>query len=64
MVEEEKKENKPKKEEPKFNKQSLLGSKKYTSLKDALNVVLDDGKEYTIKEVEGKINTFMKGENK
>lgn len=44
----------------KFTKEQLLKSKKYTNRKDLLNVLLDDKTTYTTKEVEQKIEEFMK----
>ena len=51
-------------EEPKFSKQSLLLSRKLNSMRDVVNVVLEDGVMYTMQEVEDKINAFLKGGNK
>ena len=46
------------KEKPVFSKESLLNSKKYMFQKDLLNILLKDGKEYTLEEVDKKINEF------
>ena len=47
-----------------FSKESLLNSKKYMFQKDLLNILLDDDKEYTLEEVEKKINEFKTGKIK
>ena len=47
-----------------FPKDKLLQSLKYANRKDILNVLLEDGKDYSFKEVDEKINTFMKGKVK
>ena len=52
------------KEKPVFTKESLLNSKKYMFQKDLLNILLDDDKEYTLEEVEKKINEFKTGKIK
>ena len=49
------------KEKPVFTKESLLNSKKYMFQKDLLNILLKDGKEYTLEEVDKKINEFKIG---
>lgn len=51
-------------EEPTFLKSDLVLSKKYRFQKDVLNALLDNVSKYTIKEVDEKIENFMKGENK
>ena len=51
-------------ETPVFTKESLLNSKKYMFQKDLLNILLDDDKEYTLEEVEKKINEFKTGKIK
>ena len=52
------------KEKPVFSKESLLNSKKYMFQKDLLNILLKDGKEYTLEEVDKKINEFKTGKIK
>ena len=47
-----------------FPKDKLLQSLKYANRKDVLNVVLEDGKEYSFEEVDKRINAFMKGKVK
>ena len=49
------------KEKPVFTKESLLNSKKYMFQKDLLNILLDEDKEYTLEEVDKKINEFKTG---
>ena len=52
------------KEKPVFPKESLLNSKKYMFQKDLLNILLDEDKEYTLEEVDKKINEFKTGKIK
>lgn len=47
-----------------FTKSQLLKSKKYIHQTDVLNVILEEDKNYTIKEVEKLIDGFMKKEVK
>lgn len=47
-----------------FMKAQLLKSKKYSERVDLLNVILEDGKAYTSKEVEKLIDDFMNKEVK
>ncbi|MFR4520392.1 MAG: hypothetical protein ACLT40_10585 [Fusobacterium sp.] len=56
MVEKEKIE----KAEKTFSKAQILSSRKYFTRKDLLNVILEDGIEYTFSEVDKKIDNFMK----
>lgn len=44
-----------------FSKEDLIRSKAYRHRRDLLDALLEDGKQYTIQEVENKINRFMKG---
>ena len=44
-----------------YTKEQILGSKKYKYRRDALGVVLADGKEYTTEEVDTLLNEFLKG---
>lgn len=48
------------KAEPKFIKEQILASKKYSNRKDIINTLLEYGKEYSLKEVDKTINDFMK----
>lgn len=50
--------------EPTFNKGDLVKSKRYFSQRDVLNVVLVDGEQYTIKQVDKMINDFLSKEVK
>jgi hypothetical protein len=45
-------------EEFRFTKEQLISSKRYVDKTDVLNVVLNDDKEYSLKEVDGLIKTF------
>jgi hypothetical protein len=47
-----------------FSKEQILLSKKYMHRKDVVNVVLEKDKVYTLDEVEGLIEKFMKDEVK
>lgn len=49
------------KQEFKFNKEQILASNKYKNRRDVLDVLLADGVEYTLKEVETLLEKFMKG---
>ena len=49
------------KQEALFEKEQILASKKYADRRDALGVVLADGKQYTLKEVDSLLEKFMKG---
>ena len=44
-----------------YTKEQILCSKKYKYRRDALGVVLADGKEYTTEEVDTLLDEFMKG---
>ena len=52
------------KTEPLFSKTQILASAKYRVRRDLVDALLDDGKKYTIKEVDELINKFMKGKVK
>jgi hypothetical protein len=47
--------------EIKFSKSQLIESKRFSDLKDLLNTILEDGKEYTLDEVVSKVDKYMKG---
>lgn len=47
--------------EVKFSKSQLVESKRFSGLKDLLNTILEDGKEYTLDEVVSKVDKYMKG---
>ncbi len=44
-----------------FSKEQLLRSQRYAKRRDLLGALLDDGKRYTLKEVDAAIDNFMKG---
>lgn len=47
-----------------YSKEQILESKKYKYRRDALNVVLADGEEYTLEAVDSLLEKFMKGKVK
>lgn len=51
-------------EEPKFNKEQILKSKKYRESIDLIGALLDDRKEYSLREVDEQIKQFKKREVK
>ncbi len=57
-AEENKKEGKT---ENKYTKEQILLSYKYAKRRDLLNALLDDGKEYTLNEVDSMMDKFLKG---
>lgn len=46
---------------PLFSKEQLITSKSFASRKDALNVLLDDDKLYSIENTNQILNKFLKG---
>lgn len=46
---------------PKYGKEKLLKSNWYSHRRDILNVILQDGKEYSHAEVDKLIGEFLKG---
>lgn len=44
-----------------FQKESILASAKYANRRDALSVLLEDNKDYTLEEVDTILENFMKG---
>jgi hypothetical protein len=52
------------KTETAFTKQQILAAAKYTERRDLLAVLLEDGKSYTLAEVNAAITEFMKKEVK
>ena len=50
--------------EPAFTKEVLVNSKRFYNKKDIVSALLKDGVEYTISEVEGMIEKYMKGKVK
>ncbi|GAA3626372.1 hypothetical protein GCM10022297_01120 [Lactobacillus hamsteri] len=53
--------NKTSNKEPKFTKVGLMAGNFTTTEKDIMNIVLKDGKEYTIPEAKKAIEEFKKG---
>lgn len=51
-------------QESRFSKEQLLGAKCFESRRDIVDALLVQGKQYTIKEVQEKIASFMKGKVK
>ena len=46
---------------PTFTRDQLAASKRYATRRDLVNVLLEDGKQYTLAEVDEKIEAFKKG---
>lgn len=44
-----------------YTKEQLAGSSRYATRRDLVSVLLEDGKAYTLAEVDELINKFMKG---
>lgn len=44
-----------------FPKKDLVNSKRFRDERDIVSALLEDGKEYTISEVEAMITKYMKG---
>lgn len=51
-------------DKPVFIKSDLLKSKRYALKRDILNALLEDGKTYTIEQVDNIIETFLSKEVK
>lgn len=51
-----------KSEETKFVKSQIVSSDKYKNRADLLNVLLEDDKEYTLSEIEKKLEDFLSRE--
>lgn len=49
---------------PTFTKEQLAASKRYANRRDLVSVLLEDGKQYTLDEVDKKIEEFKKGKVK
>ena len=45
----------------KYKKENILRSKRYAKRRDALSFLLEDGKSYSLDEVDKILNTFLKG---
>ncbi len=52
------------KTEEKFTFGQLLAAKRFSNRKDLLKAILSKSKKYSVSEVEGKIEEFMKGKVK
>lgn len=50
-----------KQEETKFKKQELLQAECYQEKKDLVSALLEDGRDYSLTEVDAVIERFMKG---
>ena len=48
-------------EKARFYKEQLVASKRFANRRDALNVVLNSEKTYTIEEADALLDKFMKG---
>lgn len=44
-----------------FSKEQILSAAKFANRRDLLSVVLEDGKTYTVEDVQKQIDRFMKG---
>ena len=53
-----------KSDETKFIKSQIIGSDKYKNRADLLNVLLEDDKEYTLSDVDKKLENFLDKEVK
>ena len=49
---------------PTFTKDQLAASKRYAGQRDLVSVLLEDGRQYTLAEIDEKIETFKKGKVK
>lgn len=63
MAETKKGDNGAKKSEARFTKQQFLSSERFSGARDMVEALLED-KEYTVSEVENKINDYKKGKVK
>ena len=50
-----------KKVEPTYTKDQVAASKRYADRRDLVSALLEEGKTYTLAEVDALINKFMKG---
>jgi hypothetical protein len=53
-----------KSDETKFVKSQIIGSDKYKNRADLLNVLLEDDKEYTLSDIDKKLESFLDKEVK
>ena len=44
-----------------YKKEQLVASKRYANRRDLIRALLEDGKAYTLNEVDGLIEQYMKG---
>jgi hypothetical protein len=49
---------------PTYTVEQLVGSKRYANRRDLIRALLDSGKTYTLNEVDGLIEKYMKGKVK
>lgn len=49
---------------PKFSKEQLFRSARYRKRRDLIGAILQNGGEYTLEEVDAKIENYMKGKVK
>lgn len=49
---------------PTFTRDQLAASKRYATRRDLVNTLLEDGRRYTLAEVDEKIEKFKKGKVK
>lgn len=49
---------------PRFGKEQILRSEKYSARRDALEVLLENGRGYSLSEVDRILDEFMKGKVK
>lgn len=54
-------ENSGKTAEHLFSKEQLIASERFAGRRDLLEILLEEGKRYSISEVEKKVEKFMKG---
>ena len=47
-----------------YSKEQLVGSKKYATKRDIISALLENGKSYTLDEVDALIKKYMKGKVK
>lgn len=47
--------------EPKYTRQQVLESARYKGRRDLVSALLEDGRRYTIAEVDRMVDQFMKG---
>lgn len=45
----------------KFSKAQILRSDRYAKRRDLLSAILEDGKNYSVEEIDSKISKFLKG---